>query len=274
MFFHCSDKTRERLMDEYRLTWSEFFEYTKPPICVIWKKDPITGIPMFPKREDYTEEDLEKYAREDIEKYLNQYTDLFEINNNLRDYYKITEEEMLLIVGYNTYILDKESNIRIRNEWIRKIEKYLRNKEKYPKFNKTLITGKVELDVSELSVPYLKEKLKLKKKEAERYLQILKDNFIINHHGIRRREFDDPSASSELLSNRVAKEQIIQKAIEIINRNSPERIGNAYLMRKLRLSYFTVDIIIETLVERGYLERISDQLGGFKVLNPNFGSQN
>jgi hypothetical protein len=252
-------------MDEYRLTWGEFFEYTKPPICVIWKKDPITGIPMFPHREDYTEEDLEKYAREDIEKYLDQYANLSEINNNLREYYKITEEEMLLIIGFNVYVLDNRSNIRIRNEWIRKIERYLRNKAKEPKFSRTLEIGNVKLEASELSVPYLKKYLKLKKKEAERYLKLLKENFIINYHGIRRREFDDSSASSEKFIDRDDKEGIYKQVIDMIKKDSLEKISKTYLIRKLGFSYNAVSVLIDTLVERGFLEE--SKTGTFKVIN-------
>ena len=265
MFFQCSDKTREKLMKEYRLTWGEFFEYTKPPTCVIWRKDPITGRPNFPKREDYTEEDLEKYAREDIERYLDRYADLSEINNNLREYYKITEEEMFLIIGCNTYVLDKRFNIDTRNEWIRKIEKYLRNKAKEPKFNKILEIGNVELEVSELSVPYLKEKLKLKKKEAERYLKILKENFIINYHGIRRREFDDGPISPEKFIDIDDKEAIYQRVIDMIKKDSKEKISKKYLMRKLRFGYSDVSMIINTLLKRGYLEE-SKKPGSFKVI--------
>lgn len=265
MIFNCSDETRNKLIDEYRLTWSEFFEATKPFLCIIWKKDPITGRQMFPKREDYTEEDLEKNARDNIEEYLERYSNLGEINNNLREYYKITEEEMLLIIGYNVYSLDNESNIKIRNEWIRKIEKYLRNKAKEPKFTKTLEIGNVELEVSELSVPYLKEKLKLKKKEAERYLNLLKENFIINYHGIRRREFDDPSASSEKFIDRDDKEEIYAQVADMIKKDSLEKISKTYLMKKLGFSYNAVSMLTDTLVKRRFLEE-SKKAGTFKVI--------
>lgn len=266
MLFHCSDETREKLMDEYRLTWGEFFEYTKPPICIIWKKDPVTGIPMFPHREDYTEEDLEKYAREDIEQYLDRHTNLSQINNNLREYYKITEEEMLLIIGYNTYVLDKQSNLVIRKEWIRQIEKYLRNKAKEPKFTKTLEIGNVKLEVSELSVSYLKEKLKLKKKEAERYLKLLNENFIINYHGARRREFDDSSASAERFIDRDDKEEIYAQVVEMIKKDSLEKISRTYLMRKLGFNYYAVSMLTDALVKKGHLEE-SKKEGTFMVNN-------
>ncbi len=265
MIFSCSDETRDRLIDEYRLTWSEFFEATKPFLCIIWQKDPITGRRMFPRREDYTEEDLEKVARDNIEEYLDRHTNLSEIYNNLKEYYKITEEEMLLIVGYNTYVLDKRFNIDTRNEWIRKIERYLSNKAKEPKFTKTLEIGNVTLEVSELSVKYLKEKLKLDKKEAERYLKLLKENFIINYHGARRREFDDSSASAERFIDRVNKEEVYQQVLDMIKEDSLEKISRTYLMRKLGLNYYSVSMLTDTLVKRGHLEE-SKKAGTFIVI--------
>jgi hypothetical protein len=262
MLFLCPDKISEKLMREYHLSWSEFFEATKPPLCVIWRKDPITGIPMFPKEEDYAEEDFEKYSREDIKRYFS-YCDFEKMKNLIMKKYNMYGDYFYRIIGNNMSEFENNKPIEIWKKWCLKIERYFKKHDKEYKYIKKFTLKNVEFLASKFSVEAIMEKLNLTEEEAKKCLESGKKLFIFNSNGMRRKELDNTSYS-ELFIRPEDKEEIYHQVIELIDKESLSKISKDYLM-KFGFNYNASSIILDVLMERGYLEE-SNKIGTFNVL--------
>ncbi len=263
---HESNETIYKLMKEYHLSWHEYFEATQGPTCIIWKKDPVTGQQMFPKHQVLPEEELEKLKRNAIEDYYN-HCDFKSMEGVIRKKYNIYGAYFYLIIGNNPSDFDYDAPIEIRKKWCLMIEDYFKKYDKEYSFYESFTLNKVKFTVSDLSVQSLKEKLNLKdEKEAEEHLKSIKKDYLITPNGLRRKEKDDTSYA-ELFIKPEDKEEIYEQVIDLINKKSLDKISKKYLM-KYGFNYNAVSVIMDALIERGYLEE-SNKIGTFNVLDKN-----
>lgn len=262
---HESNETIYKLMKEYHLSWSEYFEATKGPDCIIWKKDPVTGRQMFPKHEVLPEEELEKLKRNSIEDFFNHFRYNFKsMEEAIRKKYNIYGSYFYLIIGNDPSDFDYDTPLVIWKRWCLMIEDYFKKHDKEYSYYDVFYINKIKLIVSDLSIKILKEKLNLKdEEEAEKHLEAIKKDYFITHNGLRRKEKDDTSYA-ELFIKPEDKEEIYAQVMELINKKSLDKISKKYLM-KYGFNYNAVSIIMDALVEQGYLEE-SPKIGTFNVL--------
>lgn len=261
---HESNETIYKLMKEYHLSWFEYFEATKGPDCIIWKKDPITGIPMFPKYEILPEEKLEKYKREAIEDFFNHFRDDHErMKEVIMKKYNMYGDYFYRIIGNDKSDFENDAPVKIWRKWCLTIEGYFKKHDKEYKYRKKFTLRDVEFIASKFSVATIMEKLNLTEEESKNSLESGKKLFIFNSNGMRRKELDNTSYS-ELFIRPEDKEEIYHQVTELINKESLSKISKDYLMQ-FGFNYNTSSIILDVLMERGYLEE-SNKIGTFNVL--------
>lgn len=259
-----SNETIYKLMKEYHLSWGEYFEATQGPTCILPMRDPITGERMFPKKQILPEEELEKLKREMIEDYYN-HCDLEAMKEVIEKKYNMYGDYFYRILGNDMSDFEYIKPIKIRKKWCLKIEKYFKNNNKEYKYVKNFMIDNIPFTVSDLSVQTIKEKLNYKnEEEAKECLESIKKSFIATPNGLRRKERDDTSYS-ELFIKVKNKEKIYAKVIKIIKEGPLEKISKSYLMKKLKLKYNAVNIIMDVLIDKGYVEESKD-LGLFNVI--------
>lgn len=265
-----SNETMEKLMKEYQLTLEEYLEVTKPPICILPRRDPITGIRKFPEHKELTEEEIEKYKREDIERnygFAINKLSIKTVKEYLKERYNILTEELLFAISGATSNLKYKPPIRIRRDWSLMVEAYLRGKKEKEKFLKNKRTkyatgvdvNGINISAQDLSIESFEKKVGVEHKKAVKFMNIINKGFIITPKGLKTKENDPVLKYIEpvVILRSEKYEKTYERAIPIIKEmamNGEKKLSTYTLARKLKVSFKTIGIILKMLNEMRVIE--------------------